>query len=300
MVRSMNAQASLSPAQATGKVACRLIELSDIPALVDLLTDGFPERDRTYWERGLDRLGRRPAIDGFPRYGYLLSADGQVVGCLLLIVSRDGQGRPRANVSSWYARPSHRSLASMLVSFAFRQKELTFINISPAPHTIPILEAQGYKRFVDGQMMALPLLSAAGIGARVVDIGPGPHDRSLLPDDEMALLERHASWGCLSFVCIGKGGGEPFVFVRDRPMRGVVPTAQLVWCRDPAALARFSGAIGRHLLLRGIVLAVIDADGPIAGLPGMFREGRTAKFYRGAHRPRIGDLTDTELVVFGV
>lgn len=295
----MNAQGSPFRGRAAAKVACRVIEPADVPDIVDLLTEGFPERNRSYWLRGLDRLGQRPAIGAFPRYGYLLSVGGDVVGCLLLIVSRDEQGRPRANVSSWYVRPSYRSLASMLVSFAFRNKELTFLNISPAPHTVPILEAQGYRRFVDGQVMAIPSLSLAGFRARVSEVGRDANDGTLLPEDERTLLARHASWGCLSFVCRGDGGGEPFVFARSAPMRGILPVAQLIWCRDTAAVARFAGAIGRHLLRHGIAVVAIDATGPIAGLPGVYRAGRVSRFYRGAHQPRVGDLADTELTVLG-
>lgn len=197
----MNAQGNPIQSRAAAKVACRPIDTGDLPEIVDLLTEGFPERDRAYWERGLDRLGSRPAIGNFPRFGYLLALDGIIVGCLLLIVSQDEQGNPRGNVSSWYVQPAYRSLASMLVSFVFRHKDLTLINISPAPHTIPILEAQGYKRYVDGQVIAAPLLSTAGLRARVIGIGPDANEPGLLPDHEMALLARHASWAaCLSCV----------------------------------------------------------------------------------------------------
>ena len=295
----MNAHGSPIQSRAAAKVACRPIDASDVPAIVDLLIEGFPERDRGYWERGLERLACRPAVGKFPRFGYLLAVDGAVVGCLLLIVSQNECGVPRGNVSSWYVQPAYRSLASMLVSYVFRHKDLTLINISPAPHTIPILEAQGYRRYVDGQIVAVPLLSAAAFGARVVVVGADENASGLLPEHERALLARHASWGCLSFVCRGKDDAEPFVFARSRPLRGILPAAQLVWCREIASVARFSGAIGRHLIRHGFPVAFIDATGPLAGLPGPYRGDRARKFWRGPHKPRLGDLADTELVVFG-
>ena len=295
----MNAHGNPVQSRAAAKVACRLIDASDFPVIVDLLIEGFPERDRAYWERGLERLAGRALAGNFPRFGYLLAVDGIIVGCLLLIVSQNERGVTRGNVSSWYVQPTYRSLASMLVSFVFRHKELTLINISPAPHTVPILEAQGYRRYVDGQVVAIPLLSTAGFGARVVAVGADPNDPDLLPDHEMALLARHASWGCLSFVCRGKDGSEPFVFARGWPLRGMLPAAQLVWCRDIDSVARFFGAIGRHLIRHGLPMVFIDAMGPVAGLPGVYRGDRAQKFWRGPHRPRLGDLADTELVVFG-
>ena len=292
--------AGSASASGTGiKAACRAIEASDVPALVNLLANGFPERDRSYWSDGLNRLGRRPLIGTFPRYGYLLSVDGAVVGCLLAIVSHDDQGQPRANVSSWYVLPAYRSLASMLVSVMFRHKQLTFVNVSPAPHTVPILEAQGYKRFTAGQVVAVPGLSRAGVGARVDEIVPETLVPHALQSGEAALLARHASYGCLAFVCVSQGISEPFVFARCRVLRGVVPAAQLVWCRDISRVPRFAGAIGRALLRHGLAAITVDANGPIAGLPGLYRPGRAPRYYRGAHQPRLGDLADTEIAVFG-
>ena len=48
---------------------------------------GFPERPRDYWTRGLARLGARPEIADYPRYGHLLAAGDQVVGVMLQIFS---------------------------------------------------------------------------------------------------------------------------------------------------------------------------------------------------------------------
>jgi hypothetical protein len=45
-----------------------------------------------------------PALPGYPRYGYLLDEDGAVQGLILLLSSRNAEGVPRANLTSWYAR----------------------------------------------------------------------------------------------------------------------------------------------------------------------------------------------------
>ena len=74
-------------------VRCRPIEDDDIDAVVDCLRRGFPYRLRNYWVRALKRMSRRPAIEDFPRYGYLLESSGRVVGVLLVIYSRAGEAR---------------------------------------------------------------------------------------------------------------------------------------------------------------------------------------------------------------
>ena len=38
-------------------------------------------------------------------------------------------------------------------------KDVTYLNVSPAPHTRPIIEAQGFARYCDGIFIAVPLLN---------------------------------------------------------------------------------------------------------------------------------------------
>ncbi len=302
MVARMNAPAFPSQSSnARGKVACRPIEDGDIGSLVDLLAEGFPRRRRSHWSNGLKRMAKRPPVAGCQKYGYAIVADEAIVGCLLLIASeREAEGRRsvRVNVSSWYVRPEYRFHASMLVSIAFRQKGVTLLNISPAPHTIPILEAQGYKCYASGQFVTAPAF-ASGRSAQIVRVRPDTDDQDLRGLDCIDLLRRHASYGCISLVCRDGDRIEPFVFARRRVVRTIIPAAQLLWCRDIDAFRAFAGPIGRHLLGRGVFMVSLDANGPIEGLRGSYRDGNGPKFFRGPEQPRLGDLADTEIAIFG-
>jgi hypothetical protein len=64
-------------------------------------------------------------------------------------------------------------------------------------------------------------------------------------------------------------------------------------------VVRFSSLIGRHLVMRGCPLVIIDADGPMLGLSGFYLDGRP-KYFKGPDRPRLGDLAYTEAALFGV
>ena len=64
----------------------------------------------------------------------------------------------RCNVSSWYVEPAFRTYATLLVSQALRHKNVTYLNVSAAPHTWPIIEAQGFSRYCDGIFVAAPML----------------------------------------------------------------------------------------------------------------------------------------------
>ena len=49
----------------------------------------------------------------------------------------------------------------------------------------------------------------------------------------------------------------------------------------------------------GANFVVIDAVGPMPGLPGFYLPGRP-KYFKGPERPRLGDLAYTEAALFGM
>jgi hypothetical protein len=38
----------------------------------------------------------------------------------------------------------------------------------------------------------------------------------------------------------------------------------------------------------------------MAGLPGVYSEAHGHKYFKGPHRPRLGDLADTEFAIYGM
>jgi hypothetical protein len=284
---------SISPPQ---KVRCRPIGATDLSAVANLLSVGFADRSRAYWGRALEVLARRAAPDGYPQFGYLLEGERAVVGVLLLIFTEAGE-KVRCNVSSWYVDPAYRAHAAPLVSNALKFKDVTYLNISPARNTWPILEAQGYRRYSQGQVASAPALSPNGLGVRVRAYHPG-RDQSLFPAAETALLDDHLATGCRVLVVEREGEVQPLVFL-PRRVKGVGGVAQLIYCRDTADFTMSAGAVGRYLLLRGVVAVLCDGEGPIPGLVGWFFKDRAPKYFRGRDRPRLNDLAYTEAVLFG-
>lgn len=285
-------------------VRCREITENDIEAIADLLTRGFPGRTRDYWMRGLCRQGERQVPEGYPRYGYLLEKDDGPVGVLLLLYSRrleDGEATIRCNVSSWYVDPSFRVYATLLTSMAQRNKQVTYVNISPAVPTWPIIEAQGYKLYCKGLLFSVPALSRIEPGMTIETVTPGTRSIEGLPQADLELLKINAQYDCLAFVCHTSGGPLPFVMTpkRVRGGRFPLPALQLVYCREIKDYVRCAGAIGRFLIRRGKPLVILDATAPVAGLAGFFTETRGRKYFKGPNPPRLTDLTETELVLYG-
>jgi hypothetical protein len=287
------------------KICCREIRESDFDAVADLLTRGFVGRARDYWMRGLRRQAARDVPSGYSRFGYMLDRDGTPVGVLLLLYSfRDagGEAAIHCNLSSWYVEPAYRNYAPMLTKIAQRHKHVTYLNISPATWTWPIVETQGFSSYCKGLFFSIPALSRAAAGTSVEIVLPDTTRIEGLTDSEVEVLSRHAGYGCLSLVCRTAGGHtSPFILQPMRIRRGWIapPAMQLIYCREIAEYAACAGAIGRLLLLRGKAAVIVDSNGKVPGLIGIYTEARGRKYFKGPHRPRLADLTDTELVLYG-
>jgi hypothetical protein len=216
-----------------------------------------------------------------------LESDGTPVGVILLIFSMIGAGggcTPRCNISSWYVEPAFRSTRHF-ISQALKDKTATYLNISPASHVQPVIEAQGFTRYSNGQFIAFPaLFRKPNEGPRTVletDVNqPGAAFKLF----EQELLLKHSEYGCISLWCR----------TVDRAC------VQHIYCREMEDFVRFSGMIGRFLLLRGRPLVIIDSTGPVLALFGRYFDGAAPKYFRGSEPPRLGDLAYTEAPMFGL
>jgi hypothetical protein len=287
------------------KIRCREISETDLEAVAEILTRGFAGRSRDYWMQGLRRQAVREVPDGYPRFGYMLDNDGHPVGVLLLIYSSRINGNETAiqcNLSSWFVEPAFRNYAPLLTKIAQRHKEVTYLNISPATWTWPIIEAQGFVSYCSGLFFSIPMLSRGTPGMTVDNVAPETRAIAGLSEAEVELLTRHARYGCLSLVCrTPSGGAFPFILLPMRIRRGWIapPAMQLIYCRDIAEYVACAGAIGRALLRHGKLSVILDANGKVPGLTGIYSSARGRKYFKGPHPPRLADLTDTELVLYG-
>ena len=283
-------------------LTCRPIEDNDWDGIIDCLRRNFPERDRSYWKRAVTRMEKRPFVPDLPKYGFVLDMSGHIVGVLLALYFRhDGlEGEElRCDLSSWSVDPEYRAFAGKMVIAALRRKNVTYINVSPAPGTIKLNEAFGFRRYADGQLAFFPILSAARRPYRVLEARADLPEMSLLSEGDRGILLQHAALDCFSLICVGEGRALPFVFKTRRILRGMIPSSQVVYCRSPEELSQCAGVLGRYLLRKGVFLCVVDANGPVPGLVGRYFAGSGTKYFKGPKPPALGDLTFTELVIFG-
>jgi hypothetical protein len=276
---------------------CRQIDEPISRPSRQLLARGFPNRNRAILAAGFCATGAARAAAGFAEI-WLPSGNQRrvVVGAILLICStmRPARGgTARCNLSSWYVEPAFRAYAPMLVSQALRHKDVTYLNVSAAPHTWPIIEAQGFSRYSERH-----LHRAAGVERPVRRARVEVFDASTAADGGVrsvrpggAAAARRAR---LHQPVVRDGErAYPFVF-RPRLVKDFIPCAQLIYCRDIGDFVRFAGPIGRHLARRGKPVVIDDSNGPIPGLVGIFSRGKMPKYFKGPQRPRLGDLAYTE------
>ena len=189
----------------------REIKQTDVELIIDLLARGFP-KPRRYWEVGLARLRVRSLPAGTPRYGYMLEANGRPVGTILVISSlRRSGGRQVlfSNISSWYVEPAFRSHATPLLGRALANKQTTYLNVSASTHIRPIIEAFGFKRYSEGQVLGLPALACNRQGGRVRVVDANSFGEWDLEEDERQLLKTQAGYGCIVFCCEASGSNSP-------------------------------------------------------------------------------------------
>jgi hypothetical protein len=276
-----------APALQSLRVRCRQIADHDLTGLADFLAQAFPLTGHTYWNAGFVRLRALPAIPDMPRFGYLLESDNGVVGTLLVTSSRRGD-RIIASLSGWYVEPNYRAHSALLVAMATKNKNATYLNATPAPHTWRTLQAQYFRPYNFGRSTAFPLLTLGG--GRVNDVPP-----DTLPEREM--LRVHDALGFISLVWEKDGDLLPFIFkpaMLDRPR---VRAMELIYCRSTADFVRAGSALGRYLFFRHGALAVI-LDGKVTGMPSRHVVGMEPRYFKGPKAPRLNDLAFTEKVMF--
>jgi len=274
---------------------CRRIADLDVSNVAELLEKGFPKRSRDYWFHVLERLATHSTPAGMPRYGYLIERAGAPVGAVLLISSRIQENETltiRCNVSSWCVEPDFRSYASLLISQATKEPNVTYFNISPAKHTRPIVEAQGFSRYSSGQFVA-SVFPSIRRSVSVQVVGSHVYPNAHFEPHERDLLLAHAQYGCISVWCTTNERAYPFVFI-PRIVKSIVPCAQLIYCRHIEDFIRFARPIGSYLALRGRPFVLIDSNGPIRELAGTYYDGVAPKYFKGPIPPRLGDLAYTE------
>src|ERR1700742_4206740 len=130
------------PAVPSSRLRSREARDSDAEMLAGFLGSGLGY-SREYFLEVLKRLTEHPIPAGFPKYGYVLEKDERIVGAILLIFSTvwsDDAPGVRCHVTSWYVESEFRPYATLFFSKALRHSDVTYINVSARPDSLPIIK----------------------------------------------------------------------------------------------------------------------------------------------------------------
>jgi hypothetical protein len=146
----------------------------------------------------------------------------------------------------------------------------------------------GIQALLQWLVLLVPIFSRTETGATIETVTPETRFIKHLPEEDLELLASHAQYGCLAFVCHTTDGPIPFVMTPKRIRTGRIPlpAMQLVYCRKTADYVRCAGAIGRFLVRHGKPVVILDANGPVPGLNGIYTEKRGRKYFKGPTPPK--------------
>jgi hypothetical protein len=286
----------------TGTFVIREIEDGDVSEVVSLLCEGFPRRAPEYWRAGLHRLAKRERPANTEKYGYVLTANNALRGVVLTIPSLHSNALEHQlfiNISSWYVQPSYRGTpAKELYWHASRRRDVTYTNLSAAPNTIKTIMSFGFQEWTAGQMVALGLKWDRSSSKKLRFLTLNEAKSLGIFTAENGVLADHESLGCLTFCLETPNGLFPFIFVRRR-VKGFVPCAQLIYCRNLSDLIEHGLAVSIWLAKRGFPLMIIDASGPINGLLGHYIPAKASKYFKGPRPFKAVDHSYSEMVLLG-
>jgi hypothetical protein len=235
-------------------------------------------------------------VEGFPRYGYLVDAEHAAQGLLLTITSDRGADGVRTHFSSWYVRERYRHFALLLLKHVLELQNTTFINPSPADHVVRIINTFGFEPYTAGMVMvdlrmAMRRRSSRGSAQRL-----GLDDLADLSAPEAQIAEDHLRMGC-EVLRLKTDVRTGLLIHRRKWIKRSLPCSQVILA-DPDLMLELAGPVMRALASRGSLLALCDVDQTREPAIGrVYRRG--VRYFKGAEAPPVGDLSYSELGIFG-
>ena len=222
---------------------------ADIPAVAEFLHRGMSAGvSAADWRRAMTP----PWQVEQPNHGYLLRANGHVVGAYLAFYSErviDGHPQRICNLGAWCVADEHRASGLRLLRSLLRQPGYTFTDLSPSGNVVPLNTRVGFSP-LDTTTALVPNLPwpVRSRGVRVVDT-PEEID-GLLSGRDLKVYRDHAAAAAAHHVVLVDGDRSCYlIFRRDRRKR--LPLfASILHVGNPEVFRDCAALFYRHLLLR--------------------------------------------------
>ncbi|WP_207211751.1 hypothetical protein [Promicromonospora panici] len=185
-----------------------------------------------------------------PDHGFLLVADGLVVGVYAAFYSETGgpgRDRPVCNLAAWCVLEEHRGHSLRLVRAMLAQRDRELTDLSPSGTVVPLNERLGFRHLDTSGALAvnLPLPSRRGI--RLVT---GHADiEATLTGSDLAAYRDHAGSAAARHVVAVIDERPCWVVFRAVRRKGLRLFASVIHVSDRELFRAAAPAVHRHLLL---------------------------------------------------
>lgn len=236
---------------------------------------GHP-RSAQEWEKGL----LANWTDNRPNYGFILRAEGKVVGGIgALYADRIIRGKRErfCNITSWCVQDEYRKFSMQLAMAVTAQAGFHFTDFSPTKVVAGTLQFLKFSSLDEAVVVMPSFPGGVGRGRMVTDAG---EIARLIPEALAADWRAHVQYPWLSHALLGAPGDWCHVIYRIGRFKGLA-SARVVYLSDTANFERHLGVIRNAMFWRGIFSLHVERRW-LSGAPFLskVRSGFNPKQYR--------------------
>jgi hypothetical protein len=247
--------------------------VSDVSALaVEPITDSEVQTVAEFLRQEFLKLGvtrTRPVSDWLramnppwaaeqPNHGFLLRAEGRVVGAHLALYSErviDGRPQRICNLGAWCVAEPYRASGLRLLRCLLRQQGYTFTDLTPNPNVVTLNSRLGFAT-LDTTTVLVPNLAwpLRSRGIQVVDTAD--EIDSLLSGQDQQIFRDHRATAA-RHVVLTDGAESCYVVYRRERYKHRSVLAMVLYVGDAELFGRWAPHFQRFLLLRQRILATL-------------------------------------------
>jgi hypothetical protein len=218
-----------------------------------------------------------------PNHGFLLRAQGRVVGAYLALYSDrvvEGTARRFCNLAAWCVEEPFRAQGFRLARALLRQPGYEFTDLSPSGNVVELNRRLGFDT-LDTTTALVPNLPIPGgaHGTRLVS-QPDELERTL-DGSSLRVYRDHRHPSGVIHLGLQNRDGTCYVIARKERRKGLPLFASIVHVSDQKVFQRGAASVYRHLLLRHGALMTLAELRVVGGRPSfsmLQREPRPRMF----------------------
>ena len=236
----------------------RPIAPDDVAAVAEFLHQNLNQRVSTgAWAASVEV----PWEDDRPNAGFMLLADGSVVGAHLAFYSQrviDGRTERFCNLGAWCVLEQYRLNGLKLLTSLLAQDGYHFTDLSPSGNVIDLNGRLGFQ-FLDTTTAMVPNLPWPSVPGHCRIVADSQRLSARLRGAELQIYRDHAGTAAARHVLLVRGDRQCYVIFRKDWRKGLPVFATVLYASDPDLLIEQIRPFGRHLLLRhGLAVTLLE------------------------------------------